>query len=135
MFDSLILCIVAGVAICVYMYFNQKSKKAGNAVDESNTEDKAEDRIRSAKWLEITVWGLLTFVISLYFASCMNGEGVTYKIGVWVGNVLTAIVPTGVVVGVRYLIKKSVTWRFFMNTLWIIGILVYALGFYSYGNI
>lgn len=135
MFDSLIICMVAGVAICAYMYFNQKSKKAGDSVLESDTEDKTENRTRYSKWLEISVWGVLTFVISLYFAACMNGEGVTYKIGVWVGNVLTAIVPTGVVVGVRYLIKKSVTWRFFMNTLWIIGILVYALGFYSYGNI
>jgi len=135
MFDSLIICIVAGVAICAYMYFNQKSKKAGDSVAESDTEDKTENRIRSAKWLEIIVWCLLTFVISLYFASCMNGEGVTYKIGVWVGDGLTAIVPKGIVVGVRYLIKKGVTWRFFMNTLWIIGILVYALGFYSYGNI
>lgn len=146
MFDSFWQCLVFGLILCAYFYIQERRKKKG----ENNIDIQAEDQVRTNvfskdipsytyvnkdklyKYLECGGYCILTFALSLVLAGKTNGEGLAFKIGMWVGHITTVAVVAGIILYVRHLFKKPITYRVIMNVSWMVGFFVYCFGFFAY---
>lgn len=76
-----------------------------------------------------------------FFTSYLHGKlGVTgdpitvfaNKLGFWFGHSITIAVVAGLVLLVKRLISKSLSYRFVLNTLWIVAAIDVIAGFWVY---
>lgn len=139
MFNSLFLCIAVGIIISTYFILKQKSKKeqlinktSSIELQEKGIEEKTDKLVseedKKNRLIEIGGFILITYIISSLFASQTNGDGLSYKIGFWFGNLVAVIVAAGAFIGILYIIKGKPSFRLIMNTIWVVtGIVFFIL--------
>lgn len=149
MFDSFWQCLLVGLILCVYFYIQEKRKKK----EDKSIDIQAEDQVRTNafskdipsyayvnkdriyKYLECGAYCVLSLILSLVLSNKTDGEGLAFKIGMWFGHIMTIAVVVGIVLYVRHLFKKHTTYRNILNVSWMIGCVVYLLGFFAYGSL
>lgn len=132
MFDSLLACVIAALALSAYFFFRSKTKGAEQKVEKTEelpdtgkeVQPKGEEENKS-RWMEIGGFAMVTYIISTFFSSQTNGQGLEYKIGFWIGNLAIIAVAAGAIIGLVYIVKGKLTFRAVMNTIWIVSGVIY----------
>lgn len=126
MFDYLSLCVAVGLLISVYFILKPRPEQNKATHEEAQTEaqqekEKIPEEEKKSRMIEIGGFIMVTYIISSLFASQIIGDGFSYKIGYWLGNIATIAVITGVIVGIIYIIKGRLSFRSVMNIIWIVA--------------
>ena len=132
MFDSLLACMIAGLALSAYFFFKSKTKVSEQKVEKTEelpdtgkeVQPKGEEEKKS-RWMEIGGFAMVTYIISTFFSSQTKGQGLEYKLGFWLGNIAIVAIAAGAIIGLVYIIKGKLTFRAVMNAIWIVAGIIY----------
>lgn len=132
MFDSLLACMIAGLALSAYFFFKSKTKVSEQKVEKTEelpdtgkeVQPKGEEEKKS-RWIEIGGFAMVTYIISTFFSSQTKGQGLEYKLGFWLGNIAIVAIAAGAIIGLVYIIKGKLTFRAVMNAIWIVAGIIY----------
>lgn len=132
MFDSLLACVIAALALSAYFFFRSKIKGAEQKVEKTEelpdtgkeVQPKGEEEKKS-RWMEIGGFAMVTYIISTFFSSQTKGQGLEYKLGFWLGNIAIVAIAAGAIIGLVYIIKGKLTFRAVMNAIWIVAGIIY----------
>ena len=132
MFDSLLACVIAALALSAYFFFKSKTKVSEQKVEKTEelpdtgkeVQPKGEEEKKS-RWMEIGGFAMVTYIISTFFSSQTKGQGLEYKLGFWLGNIAIVAIAAGAIIGLVYIIKGKLTFRAVMNAIWIVAGIIY----------
>ena len=132
MFDSLLACMIAGLALSAYFFFKSKTKVSEQKVEKTEelpdtgkeVQPEGEEEKKS-RWMEIGGFAMVTYIISTFFSSQTKGQGLEYKLGFWLGNIAIVAIAAGAIIGLVYIIKGKLTFRAVMNAIWIVAGIIY----------